>query len=56
MHTEKVRTKNVNISRTKKVFNMKENAFFIIAKGLSIVRNCPESGPLRAPSVILKVH
>ena len=38
---------NVNVSRKKIAFNMKNKGFFIIFKGLSIVRKClrPESGP-----------
>ena len=44
----KTQDKNVNISRTKKTFNMKWKLVFIISEVLSIVRNClrPESGPL----------
>ena len=38
---------NLNVSRKKIAFNMKNKGFFIIFKGLSIVRKClrPESGP-----------
>ena len=41
--------KNVNILRTKKAFEVKKKAFFIIFKGTSVVKNSlrPESLPLR---------
>ena len=44
----KSQDKNVSISRTKRALKMKYEAFFIIFKGLSVLRNClrPESGPL----------
>ena len=32
--------KNVNIPSTKGAFSMKQKAFFIIFKGLSVIRNC----------------
>ena len=40
---------NINISRMKRAFDMKWKVFFIIFKGLSIVRNCPKSksGPVK---------
>ena len=36
----KSQDKKVNISRTKRAFNMKYKTFLIIFKGLSVVRNC----------------
>ena len=44
----KSQDKNVNISRTKRALNMKWKIFFIVFKGLSIVKNClkPEIGHL----------
>ena len=44
----KSQDKNANISRTKKTFNMKQQAFFIIFKELLVPSNCVrlESGPL----------
>ena len=44
----KISEKNVNISRTKRAFNMKLKVFFVLFKGFSIVRNClrPDSRPL----------
>ena len=43
----KSKDKNVNISKTKRAFN---KAFFILFKGLLVVRNClrPESRPFKA--------
>ena len=40
--------KYLNILRTKRAFKVKQKAFFIIFKGLSIAKNClrPESAPL----------
>ena len=45
----KSQDRNVNISRTKNVINMKLKIFFIIFKGFSIVKNCfrPETEPLK---------
>ena len=36
---------NLNIFRTKRTFKIKQKAFFIVFKGVSVVRNClrPES-------------
>ena len=38
---------NLNILRTKRAFEVKSKAFFVIFKGLSIAKNClrPESAP-----------
>ena len=46
-----MQNKNENISRTKKVFNIKQKAFSIIFKMLSAARNC-----LRLERTPLKVH
>ena len=45
--------KNLNIVRTKKAFEVKQKAFFIIFKGLSVAKNClrPESVPESVPEV-----
>ena len=44
----KSQDKNLKILRTKRAFKVKEKAFFIIFKGLSVAKNClrPESVPL----------
>ena len=44
----KVKTKMLNISRTKRAFDIKSKTFFIILKRLPVVRNCLriESGSL----------
>ena len=44
----KSQDKNLNILRTKRTFKVKQKAFFIIFKGLSVAKNClrPESAPL----------
>ena len=44
----KSQNKKLNISRTKKTFEVKLKAFFIIFKGLSVAKTClrPESAPL----------
>ena len=41
-------SKSNNEMRTKRAFEMKEKAFFIVFKELSIAKNCfrPESAPL----------
>ena len=36
LHDQKIVTKNLNILRTKRAFQMKQKAFFIIFKGFSI--------------------
>ena len=40
--------KNLNILRTKRAFEVKQIAFLIVFKGLSITKNCliPEKAPL----------
>ena len=45
----KSQDKNVNILRTKRAFEVKGKAFFIIFKGVSAAKNClrPEIAPLR---------
>ena len=40
LHDQKVMTKNLNILRSKRAFKVKEKAFFIIFKGLSVIKNC----------------
>ena len=44
----KSQDKNLNILRTKRAFEVKEKAFFIIYNGLGVAKNClrPESDPL----------
>ena len=46
--TKKVKTKNLNILRTKRCFKVKQKAFFIIFKGLPCAKNGlrTENGPL----------
>ena len=43
---------------TKRALNIKWKAFFIIFKGLSVLRNCrrPESGPLLTSNALCLVH
>ena len=47
--------KNLNILRMKRAFAVKQKAFFIIFKGLSIAKNClrPENAPLRVHASII---
>ena len=46
--TKKKSRQNLNASRTKRAFDMKQKAFFIIFKGFSGAKNCLrlESAPL----------
>ena len=45
----KIEDKNLDILRTKTAFELKQKAFFIIFKGLSVAKDCvrPESAPLK---------
>ena len=42
LHDQKVMTKTY-ILRTKRAFNVKQKAFFIIFEGLSVAKNCLNS-------------
>ena len=48
----KTQDKNLNILRTKRAFKVKQKAFFIIFKELSVAKNClrPESTSLMDPA------
>ena len=52
LHDQKSQEKMLNISRTKRAFEVKQKAFFIIFKGLSVAKNRlrPESAPLKEKS------
>ena len=49
LYDQKSLNKYLNISRTKRVFEMRWKVFFIIFKGFSVAKDClrPESGPLK---------
>ena len=50
---QKSQEKKLNILRTKRVFKVKQKAFFIIFKGLSVAKNClrPEGAPLKVSGI-----
>ena len=55
-HDQKSQDKKLNILRTKSAFKVKQKAFFIIFKGLSVAKNYlrPESAPLTKTKRSLK--